>query len=106
MLPLKAKILPVHRILKYCYNHVKTGYSFAGWNTKADGSGTTYAQGQTFKMGPANVTLYALWTEYAYVANYGGNTVSQYTIGAGGALTPMTPATVAAGSNPASIITR
>jgi DNA-binding beta-propeller fold protein YncE len=40
---------------------------------------------------------------YVYVTNYGagnsgGNNVSQYTIGAGGALTPMTPATVVVGS--------
>jgi uncharacterized repeat protein (TIGR02543 family) len=40
----------------------KTGYSFAGWNTKADGTGTTYTQGQTFPMEAANVTLYAKWT--------------------------------------------
>ncbi|MDA8421314.1 MAG: beta-propeller fold lactonase family protein, partial [Pseudomonadota bacterium] len=31
---------------------------------------------------------------YVYVANYIGNTVSQYTIGAGGSLTPMTLSTV------------
>ncbi|MDA8089176.1 MAG: hypothetical protein M0Z61_02975, partial [Nitrospiraceae bacterium] len=31
------------------------------------------------------------------------STVSQYRIGAGGALTPMTPATVAAGSGPYSV---
>ncbi|MCR4431500.1 MAG: S-layer homology domain-containing protein [Tepidanaerobacteraceae bacterium] len=39
----------------------KSGYSFAGWNTAADGSGTTYTEGQTFSMGAANVTLYAVW---------------------------------------------
>jgi uncharacterized repeat protein (TIGR02543 family) len=37
-------------------------YSFIGWNTKTDGSGTTYTQGSSFKMGTANVTLYAQWT--------------------------------------------
>jgi len=31
-------------------------------------------------------------TDYAYVANYGDGTVSQYRIGAGGALSPLTPA--------------
>ena len=41
---------------------VKAGYSFSGWNTKADGSGTTYTEGLTFTMGTANVTLYAIWT--------------------------------------------
>jgi hypothetical protein len=43
-------------------NLVKTGSSFSGWNTAANGSGTTYTQGQTFAMGSANVTLYAMWT--------------------------------------------
>lgn len=43
-------------------NLVKTGYSFSGWNTQANGSGTTYAQAQTFMMGVANATLYAKWT--------------------------------------------
>jgi len=40
----------------------KTGYTFAGWNTKADGTGTSYAAGSIFTMGSANVTLYARWT--------------------------------------------
>lgn len=40
----------------------KTGYSFAGWNTAANGSGTPYAAGATFPMGAAAVTLYAQWT--------------------------------------------
>jgi hypothetical protein len=39
------------------------------------------------------------------VANYGDGTVSQYTIGTGGALTAMTTATIAAGSFPSSIVT-
>ncbi|GEM_PF-996594 len=41
---------------------VKEGYAFAGWNTAADGSGTSYAAGANFSMGTANVTLYAQWT--------------------------------------------
>jgi uncharacterized repeat protein (TIGR02543 family) len=44
-------------------NLVQTYYSFVGWNTQASGSGTTYTQGQTFTMGAANVTLYAMWTK-------------------------------------------
>lgn len=39
----------------------RTGYAFAGWNTQADGSGTSYASGATFT-GNANTTLYAQWT--------------------------------------------
>ena len=39
----------------------RTGYAFAGWNTQADGSGTSYASGATFTDN-ANTTLYAQWT--------------------------------------------
>jgi uncharacterized repeat protein (TIGR02543 family) len=49
-------------------------YSFAGWNTQADGSGTTYSQTQTFIMGQSNVTLYAIWTASpTYTVTYSGN---------------------------------
>jgi uncharacterized repeat protein (TIGR02543 family) len=41
---------------------VKTGYTFAGWNTAANGSGTSYVGGATFAMGSGDVTLYAKWT--------------------------------------------
>ncbi len=55
-------------------NLTKTGYTFAGWNTADDGSGTTYAQSQTFTMGAANVTLYAKWTANpTYTVTYNGN---------------------------------
>jgi len=89
-------------------NLVKTGYSFTDWNTLANGTGTAYTQGQTFTMDGVNVTLYAQWTAsvvtgYAYVTNQMSQNISQYTIGANGALTPMSPATVAAGSEPISI---
>jgi uncharacterized repeat protein (TIGR02543 family) len=52
---------------------VKTGYSFVGWNTAADGSGTPYAGGATFTMGTGNVTLYAQWTINSYTVTYNGN---------------------------------
>jgi uncharacterized repeat protein (TIGR02543 family) len=46
-------------------NLVKVGFSFSGWNTLANGSGTPYPAGSTFIMGTANVTLYAIWTVVA-----------------------------------------
>ncbi|MFD1909877.1 InlB B-repeat-containing protein [Paenibacillus rhizoplanae] len=53
---------------------VKTGNSFTGWNTAADGSGTSYAANATFDMGAANVTLYAQWTaDPTYTVMYNGN---------------------------------
>ena len=39
----------------------KTGYVFDGWNTAADGSGTSYAAGGTYTAN-ASLTLYAKWT--------------------------------------------
>lgn len=41
---------------------VKTGYTFDGWNTLADGTGDDHAVNSTFQMGEADVTLYAKWT--------------------------------------------
>ena len=45
-----------------------TGYSFAGWNSKADGSGTTYADKASFTMGSSNVTLYAQWSNQTAIS--------------------------------------
>lgn len=39
---------------------VRPNYSFEGWNTKADGTGTTYAAGASYTANSA-VTLYAMW---------------------------------------------
>ncbi len=39
---------------------VRTGYTFAGWNTKADGRGTDYAEGVTYTIN-ADTTLYVKW---------------------------------------------
>ena len=42
---------------------VKTGYTFDGWNTAPNGSGTNYAVGATISSIAANTTLYAKWVE-------------------------------------------
>lgn len=39
----------------------KEGYVFQGWNTKADGTGSSYAPGASFSMPPKDVHLYAQW---------------------------------------------
>lgn len=41
---------------------LKTGYRFDGWNTKLDGTGTSYDKGGAYT-GNGNVTLYAKWVE-------------------------------------------
>lgn len=40
----------------------KTGYTFDGWNTAANGSGTSYAVGANYTANAA-ATMYAKWTE-------------------------------------------
>lgn len=50
----------------------KTGYVFANWNTKKDGSGTSYTNGQKVtELG--NVTLYAQWKIPTYTLTYNSN---------------------------------
>ena len=39
---------------------IRTGYTFIGWNTSSNGSGTSYSAGATYSNN-ANVTLYAQW---------------------------------------------
>jgi uncharacterized protein (TIGR02145 family)/uncharacterized repeat protein (TIGR02543 family) len=56
-------------------NLVKTGYSFAGWNTKADGSGMDYNVGSKLAMPSSVLTIYAKWTTkptYSVVYNRNG----------------------------------
>ncbi|MBF0378374.1 MAG: fibronectin type III domain-containing protein [Desulfamplus sp.] len=40
----------------------KTDNTFGGWNTLANGNGTTYQANDTFSMGTTSITLYAKWT--------------------------------------------
>ena len=49
----------------------RTSYTFAGWNTANDGSGSSYAAGSgSIAMSGGNVTLYAKWTAtVTYLAN-------------------------------------
>jgi uncharacterized repeat protein (TIGR02543 family)/LPXTG-motif cell wall-anchored protein len=46
----------------------RSGYTFAGWNTAANGSGTAYADGASYAFS-SSTTLYAQWT--ATLANTG-----------------------------------
>ena len=52
----------------------RTNYAFVGWNTKSDGSGTSYANGATVKnlATSGTVTLYAQW-EKTYTVKFNGN---------------------------------
>ena len=51
----------------------RTGYTFAGWNTLANGTGSSYAAGAAYTLS-ASVTLYAQWTAVgSYTITYDGN---------------------------------
>lgn len=62
------------------------GYTFAGWNTSANGTGTEYLPGSTIEL-DGNVTFYAQWTPDVYTVTYsaGSGSVSpgsaQFTVG-------------------------
>ncbi|TAE75016.1 MAG: T9SS C-terminal target domain-containing protein [Bacteroidetes bacterium] len=46
----------------------RAGYCLVGWNTKANGTGTSYAVGSMLVLPAENVTLYAQWTTTSMVA--------------------------------------
>ncbi len=52
---------------------VKESYTFMGWNTASDGSGTTYTAGDTFNI-TGNTTLYAVWGYIVTFDSNGGTT--------------------------------
>ncbi len=50
----------------------QAGYEFLSWNTKADGSGTSYAPGANYGTN-ASMTLYAIWESLTYTISYDAN---------------------------------
>ena len=54
---------------------VKKGCKFLGWNTKKDGSGTSYQPGNLYDVNQdgGNVTLYAKWTAWKHTVTYDKN---------------------------------
>jgi uncharacterized repeat protein (TIGR02543 family) len=61
--------------------YTRVGFKFAGWNTTAKGSGTSYANGATYSFS-AGVTLYAQWsTGASFVVTFKAN-------GGTGSMTP------------------
>jgi uncharacterized repeat protein (TIGR02543 family) len=72
----------------------RTGYGFAGWNTQADGSGTSYASGATTAPITANVTLYAIWTPDEVTTTTTSTTVPESTTTTAPTPTPVTYWTV------------
>jgi uncharacterized repeat protein (TIGR02543 family) len=58
----------------------RSGYAFGGWNTAANGSGTSYASSASVTMPANNITVYAQWTAtvqtITYIANGGSGAPS------------------------------
>ena len=52
----------------------REGYKFTGWNTAADGSGTSYKEKEVVSMGQ-DMTLYAQWKEKIYLETLDGKIV-------------------------------
>ena len=67
----------------------KTSNVFSGWNTKADGTGTSYAPGETFTI-TSPVMLFAQWTStptISYRSNGGSGTITSTTGASGSSVT-------------------
>ncbi|WP_066520984.1 MBG domain-containing protein [Christensenella minuta] len=48
----------------------RTGYTLAGWNTRADGKGVSYSLGGTYQVGTSAVKLYAVWQIQTYTVTF------------------------------------
>ncbi|MEI6587926.1 MAG: InlB B-repeat-containing protein [Candidatus Moraniibacteriota bacterium] len=66
----------------------KTGYTFAGWNTITDGSGTAFT---TSSLVTGNITVYAQWTANTHTLTY--------TAGANGTITGSASQTISLGAS-------
>lgn len=53
----------------------RTGYTFTGWNTKADGTGTAYHAGVTiaYPVESKTLTLYAQWKVSSHIVTFDSN---------------------------------
>jgi uncharacterized repeat protein (TIGR02543 family) len=76
-------------------NFTRTGFTFAGWNTAADGTGTPYAAGADFVMPIDGATLYAQWTINGYQVVYNRTGATKGTAPATQPFTVISPATLA-----------
>ncbi len=55
--------------------YTRNGYTFKEWNTKADGTGKSYQDGELVLniITGGRITLYAIWDANSYTINYHGN---------------------------------
>lgn len=48
----------------------RSGYTFLGWNTKSDGTGTDYSSGASITPGTSDIVLYAKWKLDAFKVSF------------------------------------
>jgi uncharacterized repeat protein (TIGR02543 family) len=53
----------------------RTGFTFAGWTTNANGTGTTYTNAQSITL-YSGITVYAKWNANTYAVIFGSNTAT------------------------------
>ena len=63
-------IVATHRIKSNLFT--REGYTFKGWNTKADGTGTSYINNGSIPIDD-NLTLYAQWEENKFTITFNAN---------------------------------
>lgn len=74
----------------------RDGYTFTGWNTSMDGTGTPYAEGadSTYPAMGLTLTLYAQWTRVTHEVSFdtaGGETMDAQTVADGDTANDVTP---------------
>jgi len=70
----------------------RTGYTFKGWNTAANGTGTPYTAGATYTGDANDVTLYAQWEYDITFDNNGGSGTTISSVPGGSVVTSTSPA--------------
>ena len=61
----------------------RSGYTFTGWNTQADGKGTAYKAGDSFTLTDKDTVLYAQWSKNSGSAGTGSNETAKPNTGTG-----------------------
>ncbi|MFR8198282.1 InlB B-repeat-containing protein [Gemmiger formicilis] len=72
----------------------RSGYTFTGWNTQADGKGTAYKAGDSFTLTDKDTVLYAQWNKLVTVSfdlcGHGGANISSQTFVGGNKASELT----------------
>lgn len=58
----------------------REGYAFVGWNTKPDGSGINYSDGQTIELLEGDLDLYAMWVKAYNITITSGHGISNVSL--------------------------